>query len=194
VARLKRTRQERAAILVAEDYQTDEQIAHSIGISRKTLFTWKKKPSFQARVDELGAIMAEQALKQGISRRERRLSVQNELHNKLLVVVAERAADPELQAVPGGKTGLICKTVKGIGKGDDFRVVEVFQTDTDTLKELRALHELTAKELGQTVERHEIAEVSASTFKTDEELEQELVQLLAKRQAEKPARPEDAPC
>jgi hypothetical protein len=72
---------------------------------------------------------------------ERRLAVQNEAHNKLLTVISERAKDPELQAVAGGKTGLVYKTVKGIGKGEDFRVVEQYQTDTDTIKAILAIHE-----------------------------------------------------
>jgi len=192
MARLKRTRQEKAAILVAEDYQPDAQIAETIGITRMTLGRWKKKPAFAARVDEISAEICEKALKEGISRREKRLAVQNDTHNKLLVVIQERAKDPELQTVPGGKTGLVCKTVKGIGKGDDFRVVEQYATDTDTIKAILSIHEQTAKELGQVVERHEVAEVNKYQFKTDAELEAELMQLLAKRQA--PAKPEDAPC
>jgi len=191
-----RTRQEKAAILVAEDFQTDEQIAHSIGITRKTLHTWKKKPGFAARVQEIAAEMCDKALKEGISRRERRLAVQNETHNKLLTVISERAKDADLQAVPGGKTGLVCKTVKGIGKGEDFRVVEQYQTDTDTIKAILAIHEQTAKELGQVVERHEVAEVNPYQFKTDAELEAELERLLTQRNAAKPvpANPKDAPC
>jgi hypothetical protein len=193
--RLKRTRQERAAILVAEDYQTDGQIAESIGISRNTLARWKRKPGFEARVKEIAAELCDKALKEGISRRERRLAVQNEAHNKLLTVIAERAKDAELQAVPGGKTGLVCKTVKGIGKGEDFRVVEQYQTDTDTIKAILAIHEQTAKELGQIVERHEVAEVDSYQFKSNEDLQAELMQILAKRHAEKQAgKPEDAPC
>ena len=34
-------------------------------------------------------------------------------------MIAERAADPELANVPSGKTGLITKRLKGIGRGDD---------------------------------------------------------------------------
>lgn len=76
--------------------------------------------------------------------------------------------------------------LKGIGKGDDFRVVEVFETDTNTAKALLALHQQAAQEMGQIVERHEVAEVSANTFKTNEELEAELIAILAKRQPSKP--------
>lgn len=193
--RLKSGKRERAAILLAEDQLSDQQIANSIGVSRQSIVRWKKNKRFAERVAELNEIMCEQALKHGIARRETRVAVQHELQSKLLTVIAERAADAELQGVPGGKTGLVCKTVKGIGKGDDFRVVEVFETDTPTVKALLALHEQAAKEMGQIVERHEVADVSANTFKTDAELEAELVQILAKRTAEKiPAKPEDAPC
>ena len=183
--RLKSGKRERAAILLAEDRLSDRQIAEELGISRMSLARWKKNPRLAARVEELDAIMCEQALKHGIARRETGIAVQHEMQSKLLTVIAERAKDAELQGVPGGKTGLVCKTVKGIGKGDDFRVVEVFETDTPTVKALLALHEQAAKEMGQIVERHEVAEVSANTFKTNEELEAELTAILSKRQQEK---------
>jgi len=196
MARLKSGKRERAAILLAEDQLSDQQIADSLGVSRQSIVRWKKNPRFAERVAELGAIMCEQALKHGIARRETRVSVQHEMQSKLLTVIAELAKDAELQGVPGGKTGLVCKTVKGIGKGDDFRVVEVFETDTPTVKALLALHEQAAKEMGQIVERHEVAEVNPYQFKTDAELEAELERLLTQRNAAKPVsiKPEEAPC
>jgi hypothetical protein len=135
--------------------------------------------------------MCDKALKEGKSRRERRLSVQNEVHSKLLTVIYERAKDAELQSVPGGKTGIVCKTIKGIGKGDDFRVVEQFQTDTDTIKALLAIHEQTAKELGQVVERHEVAQVDRFATMTDTQLEARLLELMGGRV--KAGKPEDKP-
>jgi hypothetical protein len=58
-----------------------------------------------------------------------------------------------------------------------------------------ALHEQTAKELGQIVERHEVAEVDSYQFKSNEDLQAELMQILAKRHAAKQSeKPEDAPC
>jgi hypothetical protein len=58
-------------------------------------------------------------------------------------VIAERAADPEMQAVPGGKTGLLVRSTKGLGSGDNFTTVEEYEVDTALLKELRE-HELQA--------------------------------------------------
>lgn len=103
---------------------------------------------------------AERALKHLLARRERRLTVANELHDKLLQVIAERAADPELANVPGGKTGLITKRLKSIGRSNDFRVVPVYEVDTGTLREIRAIHEQVAEELGQRPNKDEVHDVN----------------------------------
>lgn len=152
---LKNSQQEKAAILVAAGQLTEQQIADSLGISRTSLVRWKRNPRFAARVDALNKLMCAEALKHGIAQRESRIATQQELHGKLLTVIEERSKDPELQAVPGGKTGLICKTLKGVGKGKDFRLVEVYEVDTASAKTLLAIHELVAKEMGQHVEAQE---------------------------------------
>lgn len=154
--KLRNAKHEEAAQLVSEDRLTDLQIAEKVGISRQQLTRWKRGKAFAARVEELTAIWSERALKYGLARRERRVSVLCDMHNRLLTVIDERGADAALQAVPGGKTGLICKTLKGIGKGEDFQVVEVFETDTAILKELRGLQEQISKELGQHVDRSQV--------------------------------------
>jgi len=50
--------------------------------------------------------------------------------------------------------------LKGIGKGDDFQVVEVYEVDTGTVKEIRALQQQVAEELGQRVERTETLDLN----------------------------------
>ena len=154
--RLRNIKREEAAQLVSEDRLIDAQIAEKVGISRQQLTRWKASKAFAARVEELGAIWTERALKYGLARREKRVSVLCAMHDKLLAIIEERGQDAALQAVPGGKTGLVCKTLKGIGKGDDFQVVEVFETDTAILKELRGLQEQISKELGQHVDRSQV--------------------------------------
>lgn len=151
--RLRNAKHEEAAQLVSEDRLTDEQIAEKVGITRKCLWQWRKRKAFAARVDELTRIWTDRALKYGLARREKRVEVLQDMHNRLLVVIDERSKDAAMQNVPGGRTGLVCKSLKGIGKGKDFQVVEVFETDTAILKELRGLEEQIAKELGQHVER-----------------------------------------
>ncbi len=52
----KRARQrEEAARHVAGDYLTDERIAAQVGICRRTLSYWKRRPDFAARVDAVRA-------------------------------------------------------------------------------------------------------------------------------------------
>jgi hypothetical protein len=145
---------EKAAQLVAEDACTDNKIAELVGVSKRTLERWKRDNAFKTRVDAISEAFAERALKHRLARRDRRLTVVNDLHDKLLQVIAERAADPELADVPGGKTGLITKRLKGIGRGDDFRVVPVYEVDTGTIREIRAIHEQVAGELGQMPRKH----------------------------------------
>lgn len=154
MGRLTKAGRERAAQLLAEGHLSDEKISELLGIARRSLADLKKKPDFDARVNELVRLFAQESLKFGIARRETRISVQQELQSKLLTVIDERAKEAREanSTVPGMRTGLVCRTLKGIGKGSDFQVVETFETDVSTVKALVALHELAAREMGQFVE------------------------------------------
>jgi len=154
--KLKSERMEKAARLVAEDYLPDQKIADQCGISLAGLKKWKKEAKFAARVKFFVAAYSQRALLHGLARQERRISVLNDLHNRLLRVVDARSEDEELQNVPGGTTGLVTKMLKGIGKGDDFQIVEVYEVDTGILKEIRAIHEQVADELGQRRKKVEL--------------------------------------
>lgn len=141
--------------LVAEGELNQREIAEAIGVTRRTIERWVASRSFMEKVKAIVDEYNEKAMKKGIARRERRITVLNDLHEKALAVIKERSADPELQNVPGGKTGLVTKMLKGIGKGDDFQVVEVYEVDTGTMKEIRAIQEQVTEELGQKVTKHE---------------------------------------
>jgi hypothetical protein len=183
-------KKEQAAILVAEDRLIDVEIAAKMGISRQQLVRWKAHPVFAGRVTELTAIWTARALRFGLARRERRLAVLEDQHNRLLAVIDARAADPSMADVPGGGTGLLLRTYKGLGSGDNARVVEEYAVDTGTIRELRGIQEQFAKELGQ-VAPEQVEIVHKKTWHTTEELEAELAALLTKRDGK---RPEDAPC
>lgn len=176
--RLENKRREQAAQLLAEDRYTDAKIAEICGISERALAKWKKRGEFATRVQELTDKYGERALKLGLARRERRLTVLSDMHERLLTIVEERGNDKDLAEVPGGKTGLIVRQLKGIGRGEDFRVVETYEADTALLKELRGIQEQFAKELGQSVEKHE---VEINNFMTREQMDAEISQLLEKR-------------
>lgn len=147
---------ERAALMVAQDEITDEEIASRCGVHRVTLEKWKRNTDFISRVEEHRWVMAEEIRREGVSILENRVRRLNRRWNALHRVIAERGADPEIQNVPGGKTGLLVKQIKGIGKGDDFQIVEQYAVDTGTLAELRAIEKQAAQELGQWQEKTEV--------------------------------------
>jgi hypothetical protein len=91
-------------------------------------------------------------------------------HAKFTQIIEERSADPSLAGVPGGKTGLILRSTKVVGK----QVYETFSTDTRLSKEMRGIEEQIARELGQWQERIEVEDAS-------------LADIMAKARQRKPA-------
>lgn len=173
-------RREAAAQMLAEDRYSDLKIAGLCGIHLRTLGKWKVRPEFAARVKELSDIYADRALRFGLARKERRLTVLSEMHEKLVTIVEERAKDPGMANIPGGNTGLVLRRFKALGKGRDFQVVESYEADTKLLRELRGIQEQIADELGQVIERHEVTEVDKYKFMTDEQLEARLTELVSR--------------
>lgn len=158
--------QEQAAILLSEGRYELGEICEKVEVSRVTLYRWRKDPGFSARVDALSREFAEAALKRGLARKEYRVNTLANAHSKLLTVMEERAADPSLAEIPGGQTGLIVrKAVVSAGALVGYE----FEVDTGTLREMRAIQEQVAKELGQLVEKREHTVRSLKDL-TDEEL------------------------
>lgn len=104
---------------------------------------------------------------EGIVNRQNRLDAYNRRWELLERVRAERAADPWLDDVPGGGTGLVVKQLKNVkhtydpDPDDDGKAVattiETWESaiDTGMLKELRELEKQTAQDAGQWTERQE---------------------------------------
>jgi Helix-turn-helix of insertion element transposase len=177
---------EQAAQLVAEDRFSDAKIAEICGISEAGLWKWKQRPDFVKRVEELTAIYGERVLRFGLARRERRLAVLSDMHERLLTLIDERANDPKMQDVAGGKTGLLVKTNKFSKMGKHLEVYEEFRADVGLVKELRAIEEQAARELGQWREKHELTGPDGRPIRlqtdvsnmTDEQLRERLAKLL----------------
>jgi len=140
---------EEAAVLLAEDQLSDQKIADKLNICRRTLQKWKSHPDFRERINENAKRIGNVALGRAIAKRGRRVAWLDQRHAKLRRVVLERAADPLMANVPGGKTGLIVRQIKGIGKGDDFQIVEEFFVDTGLLDALLKLEKQAGVELEQ---------------------------------------------
>lgn len=151
-----KTREE-AANLIARGELTIGAVADRLGIPVRSLYEWRKHPDFIARVDGLIDDMRAAIRRRAISWVERRVDRLNDAWLRMQQVIAERAADPALASVPGGKTGLLCRNVKGVGRGDDFQLIDVYEVDTGLLKELREHEKQAAQELGQWSEKTELS-------------------------------------
>jgi hypothetical protein len=144
---------EKAAQLVAEDHLSDESIAEACGVTRRTIVRWRKEPRFAARVKAIWGAFAERALNHWLARKEHRISILADLHDRMLKVVEERSESSDLSSIPGGKTGLVTKTLKGVGSRENFQIVEEYEVDTGLVREIRAVQQQIAEELGQRIER-----------------------------------------
>ena len=153
---------EKAAALLADGELTDREIAAQVGVDRPTLWRWRQHPDFAGRVRETVEKAGEEMARHAIARKVRRMRAYDERWRELQRVIAERAAAPEMQSVPGGKTGLLTRTVKLIGSGENAREVAEYRVDTALLKELRELEQQAAVEAGQWSTKHEARGVVAS--------------------------------
>lgn len=169
---------EQAAALVAQDSQSDADIAEACDISRATLARWKQHPEFAGRVEQLVAEFAAAVKAEGIANRQNRVAALNDRWQRIQQVIEARAADPAMQRAAGGSTGLLVRKVVLVKvynsateveeieddeapEGDLLfsakRSVEVeeFALDTGLLRELREHEKQAAQELGQWTEKHE---------------------------------------
>jgi hypothetical protein len=155
-----------AAKLVALAEDTYPTIAEKVKVSRQTLHAWRSHPDFRARVDEHESEFREIVRRRGIAQLERRVDALNTRWNLMHRVISERAVAPIMQGVPGGETGLMVRTVKGVGKGDDFQLIDLYEVDVGLLKELREHEKQAAQELGQWTEKVQ-SEVRATLVDPD---------------------------
>jgi hypothetical protein len=137
--------QANAIALLAEDALTDEDIAATVGVSRRMLATWKTQPAFAARLEEAKERLCGEALRYPIARKRDRMRALNDRWQRAQRLLAARAQDPELRAVPGGDTGLL--TARPTAAGPAYVV------DAALLKEVRELEKQAAIETGEWAER-----------------------------------------
>lgn len=176
---LANARMERAARLVAEDDLTDEQIAETIGISKRQLERWKQLPDFKARVAQHVADITHQVMHSGYCRVDKRLQLLNTNVNRLEAIIGakreqvlkEREAKRgelgealdddeemeqhylktlgELAAQPGAETGLLIRKETPVKHG--VQVEHLIATHV--IAEERALLKHIAQETGEWIER-----------------------------------------
>lgn len=124
-------------------------IAQSLGISTQSVWKWTRKPEFAAAVEAETERIRADIRAQGIAAKQNRIDAYNDRWQKMQTVITERGLAPDMQQVPGGKTGMILRTYKQVGSGRDAELVEEFSVDTSTLAEMRATEKQAAQEMRQ---------------------------------------------
>ena len=152
-------RREQAALLVAEDALTDEQIAARLRIGRRTLATWKQAQAFIERVEAHTEAFRQAILRQGIADRVERIRAYNSRWERMQATIEARAREAQARhsagdsIAPGAEEGLLVVSVKMIGSGEAAHEIEEWAFDAPMLRELRELEKQAAIETGQWEEK-----------------------------------------
>lgn len=146
-----------------------------------TLKGWSVAHGWQKRLEAIAEAERQAIEARGIADRQNRVNRLNHRAKLIDQVIAERGADPDMQDVAGGKTGLIVHNVKGVGKGEDFQLIDLYEVDTGLLKELREHEKQAAQELGQWTEKRELTgkDGGAIEVKVDDARERLIARLTA---------------
>ncbi len=144
----------KAARMIAEERLSQDEIAKKLGLSRSAILRWKRNyPAFVDLIQRYRVELHQEVLERGIAQKHNRIKSADRRWNKLNGLLDSRATDaaqnPEFVGVPGAETGLLVRQRKCIGGGQHGEFINEFVVDHDTLKEIRALEEHVAKELGQ---------------------------------------------
>lgn len=166
----------RAAVLVAEDDLTDAAIAAEVGVHRITLEKWKRNPDFAAQVGDHAGEIARNMLRLAIAKKHKRVSTLDDLHRRANTVIHERAkryaasADTAEQSArrvfgndtpPEAATGILVKQESITPQG---LISTEWKFDAALFREIRALEQQAAQELGQWVEKSETTHDATESF------------------------------
>lgn len=147
----------KAAELLAENELSLNEIALAVGIGRQSLWAWRQHQEFAEAVAERSSEIVTAMHKHFIAKKHKRIAALDRLHKKALEVIEQRANDPVMKLAPGGNTGLLVRTEKQMGLGSNAVSIVEFQFDRALVAEIRAIQEQAARELGQWVEKAEVA-------------------------------------
>lgn len=142
---------ELAATLVAKDDELNSVIASKCGVSIVTLASWKNHPEFKKRVEQHLLQYRDTLLKAGIMDRYRRIQSYDQDYRRIQNLINERAE--EMADVPGGKSGLLVRDYKAVGRND---VRETYKFDSALVAMRNELRKQIAQELGQWMESGDV--------------------------------------
>ncbi len=125
-----------AVELLAAGMLTHDEVAESIDVAPSTLTRWKGYQTFNDAIAAAKQVHIEAIKAEGIANKQNQIDYLNDRHRRLLQVIEERAADDSMADVPGGKTGLIVRTYKAVGFGEDMELLPEYNVDTGLLSSL----------------------------------------------------------
>lgn len=120
-------------------YRGSAKVLSSMGIENL------EKPGIKEAIDRYRA----EIKRKGIAAQQNRIDSYVSDFTLTTQIMAERAEDSDIAQGPGGKTGLIVRTIKGLGSGDNFTTVEEFAFDAALLTARQTLRRQIAEELGE---------------------------------------------
>lgn len=142
-----------AAQLLADGEFTRQEIADKLGVQRSTIYLWLANTEFIAKVQECRDELEEAVRSSWIAQKAQRVRRLSNRLQRMQQIVEERGADPAMQDVPGGKSGLLVHQVKAVGQGEDYQLIDLYALDAGLLREMRDHEKQAAVELGQWTEK-----------------------------------------
>ncbi len=103
----------------------------------------------KTKFEQLREEFENEAIGEGLARKAVRIREKSHRHDLLNQIIAERSVSEDMQAVAGGKTGLLVKDYKN-------GLMAVYKLDAALLKELRDLEREIAIEVGQWTEKKDV--------------------------------------
>jgi transposase-like protein len=152
---------EKAAQLIVAGDLTLEEISREVGISSRSLRTWRKDPTFTERIVEIRKEYQDAVRAKGIAVREHRIESYNRRCELLQRLIEARAADPQMFRVPGGDTGLVVVTkwerIPSDIEDEPPTLLPVHAFDAALFREWRELEKQAAQDLGQWTTKSEVS-------------------------------------
>jgi len=112
-----------------------------------------QKPEIQAAIQQ----WRDEIKSTGIASLEYRVQRLDEMEQGYQRLIEARKEAYTNTDVIGGDTGLVVKQYKMVGSGPDATLVEEYVADTAVTKEIRAIYDDVAKELGQRVDKVDVS-------------------------------------
>lgn len=126
------------------------EVARQFGVTIQTVYAFRAR--HEAEIDIQSARLVAQIQDLAIAHQANRIADAQRRRDLLVAVRDSRAAGGT-----GIETGIVVKTFKMIGSGEDARLIEEYKLDSSLLTEWRLNDYQVAQELGQLVERRAAA-------------------------------------